>query len=47
MKDLYSFDVSEESADETYEKVTQGYEKIFKSLEIPVYRGLFLYQFFL
>ena len=41
MKDLYSFDISEESANETYEKVTKAYENIFKSLEVPVYRGSF------
>jgi hypothetical protein len=42
MKDLYSFDISEESAYETYDNVTKAYENIFNLLEIPVFQGLFL-----
>lgn len=35
MKDLYSFDIDEESAQKTYNKVTTAYEKIFKALKVP------------
>lgn len=35
MKDLYTFDLDEASARETYEKVNEQYEKLFRRLEVP------------
>ncbi|KAI9670644.1 MAG: hypothetical protein M1831_005864 [Alyxoria varia] len=36
MKDLYTFDVDETSALQTYSKVKEGYAKIFEDLKLPV-----------
>jgi prolyl-tRNA synthetase len=38
MKDLYTFDASENSARETYECVRQAYDKLIHLLELPVIR---------
>jgi prolyl-tRNA synthetase len=38
MKDLYTFDVDLESARQTYETVTETYERIFRDLELTVSR---------
>ncbi|XP_016991727.2 probable proline--tRNA ligase, mitochondrial isoform X1 [Drosophila rhopaloa] len=35
MKDMYSFDVSEETARETYSIVSAAYDRLFKQLEVP------------
>lgn len=35
MKDLYTFDLDESSARETYELVNEQYEKLFRRLEVP------------
>ena len=35
MKDLYTFDVSAQSAEETYEEVRHVYDKIFTRLKVP------------
>ncbi|XP_016935030.2 probable proline--tRNA ligase, mitochondrial isoform X2 [Drosophila suzukii] len=35
MKDMYSFDVSEETARETYSTVSAAYDRLFKQLEVP------------
>ena len=37
MKDLYSFDLTEESAMETYGLVGKAYNNIFKTLSLPFY----------
>lgn len=39
MKDLYSFDVDEQSALETYGKVCQAYEEIFKRIGVNFIKG--------
>lgn len=39
MKDAYSFDVSEQSAMDTYEKVTQAYHGVFQELGLPYVRA--------
>lgn len=39
MKDLYSFDIGEEEAAKSYDKVTKAYEKIFSTLGITAHRG--------
>ncbi|UXI19693.1 TIP41-like protein [Sarcoptes scabiei] len=36
MKDLYTFDIDEEHANQTYELVCSTYDAIFRSLELPV-----------
>ena len=36
---MYSFDVSEEEASETYDDVCKAYETIFKKLCLPVFKG--------
>ena len=38
--DMYSFDVSEESAKETYLQVCKAYEQILYKLELPIIKGL-------
>ncbi|XP_022232864.2 probable proline--tRNA ligase, mitochondrial isoform X2 [Drosophila obscura] len=35
MKDLYTFDVSEETARHTYSVVSEAYDRLFKQLEVP------------
>lgn len=35
MKDLYTFDLDQSSAGETYELVNEQYEKLFRRLEVP------------
>merc|ERR1712241_1314876 len=35
MKDLYTFDVNHEAAEETYAQVRDAYEKIFSRLKVP------------
>lgn len=37
--DMYTFDVSEEAASETYQEVCGAYELIFKALSLPVVKG--------
>lgn len=37
MKDLYSFDIDEENARKTYDKVTAAYQKIFTALNVPYF----------
>lgn len=39
MKDLYSFDIGPEEADQTYQIVTEAYNDIFNSLGIKFMRG--------
>ena len=39
LPDLYSFDVSEEKAVETYAEICSAYEKLFSKLELPVVKG--------
>lgn len=39
MKDLYSFDVDEKSALETYGRVCQAYEGIFKRIGVNFIKG--------
>jgi len=39
MKDMYSFDVSEETARETYSTVSAAYDRLFKQLEVPFVKG--------
>jgi prolyl-tRNA synthetase len=39
MKDMYTFDVSEEAATATYHEVCEAYESIFRTLSLPVMRG--------
>lgn len=36
---MYTFDVSEEKALETYKQLCTTYEQIFKELDIPVIKG--------
>ena len=38
--DLYTFDADDASAKETYGKVCEVYEKIFKKLELPIVKGI-------
>jgi prolyl-tRNA synthetase len=38
MKDMYTFDVSEEAATATYHEVCEAYESIFRTLSLPVMR---------
>ncbi|SPP87156.1 probable proline--tRNA ligase, mitochondrial isoform X1 [Drosophila guanche] len=35
MKDMYTFDVSEETARDTYSRVSAAYDRLFKQLEVP------------
>ena len=37
--DMYSFDVDEENAMETYKEVCLAYERIFKRLDLPAVKG--------
>lgn len=37
--DLYTFDVDDESARASYEKVTAAYERIFALLDLPALKG--------
>lgn len=37
--DMYSFDVSEEAAKETYVQVCKAYEQILQRLKLPVVKG--------
>ena len=37
--DMYSFDVDEDKAMETYEEVCLAYERIFKRLDLPAVKG--------
>ena len=37
--DMYSFDVNEETAGETYDEVCSAYERIFKRLDLPIVKG--------
>ena len=37
--DMYSFDVDEEKAMETYKEVCLAYERIFKRLDLPAVKG--------
>jgi prolyl-tRNA synthetase len=39
MKDLYTFDVSEDAATETYQAVSKAYENIFMRIGIQYLRG--------
>ena len=39
MKDLYTFDIDEEKAKETYASVSEVYENIFKKIGIPYVKG--------
>ena len=39
MKDLYTFDVSESAALDTYRAVSRAYAAIFGRLGVPVVRG--------
>jgi prolyl-tRNA synthetase len=39
MKDMYTFDVSEEDAIATYHEVCAEYESIFSALNLPVSKG--------
>lgn len=39
MKDLYTFDVSQEAASETYKAVSEAYENIFRRIGIRYLRG--------
>ena len=41
MKDLYTFDKSIEDAKNTYERVCEGYDKIFRRLGLQVLKGIF------
>lgn len=41
MKDLYTFDISPEKAEETYELVNKAYENLFKKIGVPFIRGKF------
>ena len=38
MKDLYTFDKDPSSAEETYQLVTDAYDKFFQSLGVPFCR---------
>ena len=42
MKDLYTFDVSVEQAEETYNAVCQAYDKIFQQLEVKFVKGIII-----
>lgn len=39
MKDMYTFDRSEEEAKVTYDLVNEAYMKLFKQLEVPFKKG--------
>lgn len=39
MKDLYTFDIDEEKAKETYASVSEVYENIFKKIGITYVKG--------
>lgn len=39
MKDLYTFDIDKERAMQTYNEISDIYEKLFKYLEIPFTKG--------
>ena len=39
MKDLYTFDRTIEDAKETYDSVSQAYDKVFKGLGVPFVKG--------
>lgn len=41
MKDLYSFDIDENSALDTYGRVCQAYEEIFKRIGVKFIKGNF------
>ncbi|KAH8314806.1 hypothetical protein KR067_008577 [Drosophila pandora] len=38
MKDMYSFDVSEETARESYSAVSEAYDRLFQQIEVPFER---------
>ena len=40
MKDLYTFDVDEESARSTYQDICNAYHRIFKTLNLPIHMAL-------
>jgi len=44
MKDMYSFDVSEETAMETYTVVNAAYDRLFKQLEVPFVKGKYNFR---
>lgn len=37
--DMYSFDLSEEQATESYDSVCGAYDRIFQQLDLPVQKG--------
>lgn len=39
MKDMYTFDRTEDEARETYELVNEAYMKLFRQLEVPFEKG--------
>jgi prolyl-tRNA synthetase len=39
MKDLYTFDMSAEAANETYKTVSKAYENIFRRIGIQYFKG--------
>lgn len=39
MKDMYTFDVSEETARKTYATVSAAYDRLFRQLEVPFVKG--------
>lgn len=43
MKDMYTFDRTEDEARETYELVNEAYTKLFKQLEVPFKKGNYLW----
>lgn len=47
MKDLYTFDSTVESATETYQQVSEAYQRLFKKLDLNILRGksIFILQY--
>lgn len=42
--DMYSFDVDVETAEETYDVVSNTYSEIFRALHLPVFKGASFYH---
>lgn len=39
MKDMYTFDVSQQTAEESYATVSEAYQRFFSQLEVPFVKG--------
>lgn len=39
MKDMYTFDVSQQTAEQSYSTVSEAYQRFFSQLEVPFVKG--------